>query len=237
VGEDLDSDTTIDTWSAGVFFHAEPVTMKGGIKHYRSIFFPPSAAFSGGKLQLAFGTVERTDMHYHGVDGEDDNNRFYVVRDDQPTGSGAFPGALLEGDLTFLDGADTDSDPTDAGFFIKAREGEKFATNHAIFAGFVITTSYLPDFVSADVCERRGESFLYTFKLGTGMGYFADAITSGDAARRVSVGSGAPNDPRITISHSGDQLYIQTSTGQVVQVDPPPRPGKPVEMIYWRQNF
>jgi hypothetical protein len=35
---------------------------------------------------------------------------------------------------------------------------------------------------------------------------------------------------------TGEQLYIQTSTGEVVQVDPPD-PGSLARTIYWRHLY
>lgn len=34
-----------------------------------------------------------------------------------------------------------------------------------------------------------------------------------------------------------DRIYIETSTGQVLVIDAPPRPETPGSLIYWRQKF
>ena len=62
VGEDTDADPLIDNWKAGLFFETDRTDMGGGDFHYRSLFFPPSAAFVDGELTLAFGTGEREDL-------------------------------------------------------------------------------------------------------------------------------------------------------------------------------
>jgi hypothetical protein len=80
-------------------------------------------------------------------------------------------------------------------------------------------------------------SQLYVFDLASGLGYYTDSVTTGDAARRVTIGPGAASDPRITLSANGDDLYIQTSVGAVVNLDPPPPNFDPVEIVYWKQNF
>jgi hypothetical protein len=53
----------------------------------------------------------------------------------------------------------------------------------------------------------------------------------------MDLGAGAPTDPRISISPHGDQMYIQTSSGKLIQMAPPPRNQPPASIIYWKQNF
>lgn len=237
IAEDVDGDGEVDNWSAGVFFRSDPADLGGGAVHYRSFFFPPSAAFHNGQLYLAFATGERNDPKYPGVSTKDENNRFYVVKDANPTGVAAFPFTLTEANLTDLGSGDSDTNPLDAGYYMVVADGEKFVSKPLIFAGQVIGVSYTPDFVSPDLCARGGDSHLYIFDLQSGLGYFADALTSGMAARRLALGSGMSNEPRISISAYGDKMYIQTQDSGIVQIDPPDRDNKIVELIYWRQNF
>jgi type IV pilus assembly protein PilY1 len=234
VGEDTDSDLLID-WPHGVFFKTDPGDMGGGEFHYRSIFHPPSVTLKdGGTLVMAFGTGERTDLAYPGVSSKPDNNRFYVVKD---TSWQTISSTLSENNLTDITSAANDTDLSDAGFYFEAEESEKFITNHTIFAGYAITTSYLPDLTGTDICQRSGTSRLYIFNIFGGNGYFADGVVPPAQARYMSLGQGAPNDPRVTISRTGDQMYIQTSTGRLIKPPTPPRPGKPVETIFWRLRY
>ncbi len=236
-GDDSDSDGEFDGWSFGVFFDsgAEPLTAGG--YHYRSIYFPAAASFVDHKLVMAFGTGERDDLFYAGSASEDENNRFYVIRDDAPTGASAFSASYTEADLSDITGLDSDTSTTDQGFFFVMQDAEKFVTNQLVFAGYVIAGTYLPDTTSSETCDRSGSAQLYVFDVGTGLGYYFDAgVTTGDGARFTTIGSGAPTDPRLSISMSGEQLYIQTSTGEVVQVDPPD-PGSLARTIYWRHLY
>jgi type IV pilus assembly protein PilY1 len=235
VGEDTDFDGLIDNWPSGVFFRSDPETLSDGTLHYRSIFFPPSAAKSHGVLKLAFATGERTDLNYAGDDTADESNRLYVARDENPTGALAFAAMFDENDLTDITNLNSDPDPTDAGFYLKVQDAEKFVTESFIFAGQVITASYIPELTGVDICSRTGESSLYVFDLTSGVGFF-DGSTA-NAGRLVSVGAGVAADPKVVLSASGDQLYVQTSTNRVVHMPAPPRDQPPVSFIYWKQNF
>lgn len=238
LGANTVGDPQIDNWSAGTIFVAPPESMGGGVTHYKSIFFSPSVSLSSGSLLLAFSTGERTDLRYAGDLTRDENNRFYSLRDANPTGTSAFSKIYDEGNLTNITGLDKDTDLTDDGFFFVLSDTEKFITNTTIFAGFAIAASYTPDLSGVSVCDATGASKLYIFDVASGLGFYFNAgVTVGDSARQVSIGSGAPSDPRITISRQGNQLYIQTSNGRLVKTAPPPNSTPPVQTIYWRQNF
>lgn len=241
-GEDSDLDGLIDSWPAGIFFRSFPEASDAGL-HYRSIFFPVSAAFLDGELILAFGTGERTELPYLGDPDADENNRFYVVKDPLPVGQGSIPSVpFSESDLTDITGLPSDPDPTDLGYYFVAEDGEKFVSNHVIFAGFVITTSYLPDDgLSENVCAAGGSAFVHIFSLDGGVGFFdpndPDAPVSNEG-RRLRVGIGVPADPRISTTKSGDtQLFLQTSAGHVSVIDAPDPGGDVLDMVYWKQDL
>jgi type IV pilus assembly protein PilY1 len=235
VGEDTNFDGRIDNWPAGIFFKTPPETLSDDTLHYRSIFFPPSAGKSHGSLRLAFGTGERTDLNYAGDGSSDENNRFYVVQDENPTGAAAFSAVLDDDDLTDITNLNTDPDPTDAGFYLKVQDAEKFVTETLIFAGQVITASYTPELTGLDICSRTGDSSLYIFDLASGVGFFDGSAAN--AGRQTAVGRGVVADPKVVLSRAGDQLYVQTSVNRVVQMAAPSRNQPPVSFIYWKQNF
>ena len=90
-------------WPANILFQAPVATLGSGALHYHSIFQGAAAAYLNGVLSLSFGSGERADLGYIGASGTDpndiigpydDNNRFWVVLDRNPTGSGAFPSTL-----------------------------------------------------------------------------------------------------------------------------------------------
>ncbi len=219
-------------------FHRDfPVSLGGGELHYRSLFYPPSAAFSSGDLLLAFGSGERTDLGYPGDASADDNNRFFVVKDAHPTGSFAFLGTLDESDLTDITGTASDPDTTDEGFFFTVEDSEKFITQQTIFAGYVISASYVPDPNATTICDPSGESRVYVFNLTTGVGFFLGSGATPAEDRWVSIGAGAPTSPRIHLSPDGDEIYIQTTLANLVRLQAPPQSLPPVWPIYWRQSF
>jgi type IV pilus assembly protein PilY1 len=242
VGQDADSDGLMDlaTWPAGIYFKTPPADFGKGVVHYRSIFFAPSAAFVEDELTLAFGTGERTDLNYPGDSDSKviENNRFYVIQDPVPTGPGSIPATPhLEADLSDITGLEVDPDLTDLGFYFTTEDGEKFVTNHIIFAGFVITTSYLPDDGSTNACESAGFTFVHIFDLLNGEGFFPNSGSGPTNLRSLKAGVGVPTDPKITISKGGAQVFVKTSIGQTVAVDAPDNDGQTVQMVYWKQDL
>ncbi len=245
VGSDGDSDGLVDptVWPAGVHFRSAPASMTAGGYHYHSIYFSPVATYIDSELWLAFASGERQDVNYLGVAGDDDNNRVWVINDQNPIGSNAFDYVVEEGNTTVLGDlrglsllAGTDTEDTvggDDGYYMVVPDGEKFITNHLIFGGLFLTLAYAPD-PTASICAGSGEVIFYVFQISDGSG----VIDSADAsARSVSVGNGAPTDPRVTISDSGVALIGQTSTGEVIQLPVPVDPPDRVKRVYWRQRF
>lgn len=241
-----DADTLLDNWTAGVIFRNSPQDMGAGVFHYRSIFFPPSAAYDRGVLTLAFGSGEREDLRYAGVSGVDDNNRYWVVQDAYPVGAYAFVDAtatsrlMTEANLTDVTSTMTDTNLADAGFYFIAEEGEKFTSESVIFAGFVITTAYQPSVASADPClALSGESFLYVFSLRNAGGFYEAPGDTAAEARRVSVGEGLASSPRVSMGKDpdDDKVYVKTSKGTVLPIEPPKRTNNGASVLYWKQNF
>jgi len=232
------SPVTTASWPVGVGFRAPVTALGGGVNQYRNFFFPPSASYSRGSLMLAFGSGERQDLRGAGDAGADDENRFYVVRDRFPTGASAFNVVVTEAELDDITVAQYDPDNTNAGYFIKAREGEKFVNDFSTFAGYVQATSYVP--TSTDPCaSASGESFVYQFQVTGGGGLYGGAMIAYDDARRSSVGAGMASSPRVSMAMdpSMDKLYVKTSKGKVITEETPPRDGGNAAMIYWKQNF
>jgi type IV pilus assembly protein PilY1 len=243
VGEDTDVDGKLDSWPSGVFFRAYTnAAWSSGPGHYHSFFFPPAATLVKGKLVLAFGTGEREHLSYAGTDASTaENNRFYIVRDEIPIGAGAFASVMYEDSLTNVTNPTASPDPADSGFFIIADDGEKFVTEHLIFAGKVITTSYDPDSSApVDPClgGGGGTAFLHIFDLISGQGFFADASASTGMSRRMSIGNGMPTAPQLSLSgQGGDRLFVKTSSGVLTSMVPPGSSAPPISIIYWRQVF
>ena len=244
VGTDsVDADSLIDNWRYGIFFKVDPVFMGGSSYHYRSFFFPPSASFIDGNLTLGFATGERANLQYQGSASVDENNRLYVIKDDEPTGTNAIPATpFRESNLTNITASSSDTDLTDQGFYIIAEDGEKFVSNKVTFGGFLITTSFSPADSSADICSAgAGSAFVYIVDLEGGTGFFGSGSGTSSSGRRLSLGSGLAADPQISVSSGSNgidsTIVIQTSSGALMMIDGPGGDDSAVEMVYWRQDF
>jgi Tfp pilus tip-associated adhesin PilY1 len=253
-------------WPAGRLFEAPVVTVAGGRSHYHSIFQGAAAAMVDGAITLSVASGERTALTYVGQPNPadpnsliglyDDNNRFWVMKDAKPIGVGSIPaipireeGAALSGEPRLTDVTNETSDPdrTDAGYFFRVADGEKFITNHIVFSGVVVTLSYVPEDPSAPVdpdagCTVAGTTNQWAWELDSAAGSFDSPDVGGATVRNLVLGNGAPTDPRLTLSKDLDgnlivKITAQTSTGQMANPDAGNLNLDPVDMIYWRQNF
>ncbi|MFP6639571.1 MAG: PilC/PilY family type IV pilus protein, partial [Myxococcota bacterium] len=183
------------------------------VDHYRSFFFPPTGALIHGTLWLAFGTGERNQLDFEGYSGTDqENNRFYVLKDRDPWETTGMPPASearyndFAGSTDFVpvDVATTCNypDAPEIGFYIEAVDSEKFITNSSIFFGDVYTLSFIPD-QESDPCTAGGDSQLYGFDLRCAEGAFTSQSTgSSEIARQIEIGGGVPNRPRVSVGPS-----------------------------------
>ena len=106
-----------------------------------------------------------------------------------------------------------------------------------MFAGYVIAASYQgPD--AYPTCGP-GEAYLYAYAVDDGKGFFDTDSTPDAGDRRLLIGSGIPSSPRITIASDPDDdiIFVTSSEGQVLLIEPPERPGPESSTIYWRQVF
>ncbi len=243
-------DVAQPAWSFRLFFRSPAVTEPavGAVPDFtltdnlfRSIYFPPTGVLRSGNLKLAFGTGDRANVSRWDEDGlTTNNNRFYVVTDEDPLDEGAsipnaLTGYLAESDLATNAQLNAAWDETSGtcgplasydGFMIDARDAEMFVTNSAIFLGDVITGSFVPpDPNGTNLCEASGKAWTYRFSVDCGMPPNEDDSTNQDAERRKSIGDGMPTRPRVSAgsladaSNSSDpcanRVVIVTSDGSV----------------------
>jgi hypothetical protein len=230
---DMTGRVPTSVWPVDRFFVA-PQASNG---HRRSFFYPPTAALSGGKLVLGIGTGERTKADYRTTGG--DENRYYVIQDRTPVGTGAFAGLPLgESNLTLLAANGVDTNLTDYGFYLIADRDEKFISDSVAFAGFVITASYVPKPPNpAAPCAGGGEAILYIFSLSNGAGFFPAGEPGRIDSRRVSVGAGMPSSAGVTVSGDNARITLQMSDSSVKSRPGPPPNESPVDIIFWEQQF
>jgi type IV pilus assembly protein PilY1 len=233
------SDGIIDNWSYGIFFTA-PSASDGTSTRYKSFFYPPAASFVRRVLTLTFATGEREQLSYEGAASYDENNRVYVVKDRYPTGASAFVSSYDETDLTDITLLQYDNDLADQGYYFVAEDGEKFVSDLIVFAGYAIFVSFEIDSTNPDPCAaKEGTSKLYVVSLSSGRGYFTGGSPpTAMAERYYDLGDGLASSPRISISPDpdDDKMYVKTSKGRVITIDPPRRSGSGSSVIYWKQN-
>ncbi len=195
-------------WTFKKYFEA-PVYDNGSQIFYKSFFHAPAATYRNGKLWLAFGTEERTNLPFAGFAGTPaENNRFYAVTDLDPLERMSPALATLnEGDLLqiTLDGSCQDVTGY-RGYYFLAEDGEKFVTQVDIFFYWVFVASYKPTSTTGP-CEAGGEAFLYAFKIYCGEGLFSDS--GGNPTSRVDLDEGSlPSDPKVSVGPSGSDVII-----------------------------
>ncbi len=257
-GSGTADDVDQPNWTFEKYFVAPSYT-ESGTTYYKSLFSPPTGTLKEGHLWLAFGTGERANLNYRGLSTTTaDNNRFYVVKEPDPysqlttdplpligtkgtttTGLSPDPGHL--DDVT--DGANGCSDITSPyGFYIVAREEEKFVTNSVIFLGQVFTGSFIPSPVGTDPCTATGSAFLYQFDLLCGEGANSSATLPADKRRRA-LGSGMPTAPRVSVGEldppSGEcpnKVVVITSQGELDNDCPGNLPSSGVKLREWRER-
>ncbi len=227
-------------WTFGKFLSAPPTTI-GGATYYKSMFFPPSLVYYGQELWLLIGTGERASPTFTGGDATTDseNNRLYVLKDLNRYG---LPNADLDGDLSpdpvVLESHLTDLTSTEGcislsavGYYLVAREGEKFVTNIEIISNYVFTGSFTPN-PSGDPCDSGGTATLYAFKFYCGEGFYP--ANTGADERRLELGDGVPTSPRLSLGEE-NRLYMMTSENELKSPPPPPikKPGQGI--FYWRE--
>ncbi len=225
--------------------------------HYKSFYSAPTGALVGANLWLALGSGERNDLDF-GQDGglsAAERNRYYVFKDVDPLERERDPADLPLTDVSgpdFLDVASISSNVPGAclgstggvGFYIEGEDGEKFLTDSAIFFGVVLTGSFKPAGSTRTACEAGGDAFLYGFKLFCGDGVFPPSSGNGSPLRRVSIGSGMPTTPRVSVGPAGsgggggggcaDMVVVITSDGQALSDCPGGRPDAGINLKSWR---
>lgn len=244
-GQDTDSDTKVDNWTAAVWFNSPAVSIGGGESRWRSFFYPPTAAYENNQLSIAFGSGEREDLRYEGDASYDENNRLYVVKDLYPTGPLAFVDessnprpVITEADLTNVTSIKTDNDLSDLGYYIIAEDGEKFTSDMIIFAGYLIATTYTPNATSL-CAAASGESYLYILRLRDGYGLYDTPSSTAKESRRLLIGEGLASSPRVSLSpdSANDKVFIKTSKSKILPATPPNRSSGGVSVIYWKENY
>ncbi len=226
--------------------------------HYQSLFFPPTGVLRSGKVVIAFGAGERANpqgpvAHFNDGDASN-NNHYYVVKDVDPyetevaTPPHPITEAVVEDDLADLADGNTftcTEIADELGYFLTARDAEKFITNSVIFFGQVFTASFLPaDPTSTDPCISKGAAWLYRFDLECGVGEFPGSGSDADD-RRKEIGGGIPTRPRVSVGDidgggggggCANKVVVITSDGGIDSDCPGSISSSGVRLRSWRQR-
>lgn len=241
-------------WPFELFFRAEHsngASPPTSTTHFQSFFFPPTAAKKGSSLVLAWGAGERVAPESGVVDADDtNNNHYYVVKDTDPFHKTGLATTLTEAELIPIEDVDggikSCSDVANAkGYFLTARDTEKFITNSVIFLGEVITASFLPAPPGSDPCEASGQSFLYRFGLACGAGSYPTNPGTAADTRRKAIGGGLPTRPRVSLGDlntggggggCANKVVLITSDGGIENDCPGPLPTSGINIRTWRER-
>jgi hypothetical protein len=143
---------------------------------------------------------------------------------------------VTEAGLTDVTSLGTYADPGNLGYFFKGAESEKFVTDTIVFAGHVLVASYVPE--TAPTCGP-GTARFYAFRLSNAVGFFDQNAVAEAGDRSMSIGTGVPSNPRVSMSSDpeDDVVFVTTSEGEVIVLEPPLRETPKSSLIYWRQKF
>jgi type IV pilus assembly protein PilY1 len=227
-------------WTFGKFFQAPSATI-GATTHYKSFFFPPTLVYYGKQLWMTIGSGERANPSWPGADPVDDseNNRLYVFKDPNQyglpnsdlSGDAIVDPVVLESHLADLTTTTGCASLSTLGYYIVAREGEKFVTNIELIANLAFTGSFTPS-GSGDPCDAGGSATLYAFKFFCGEGFYP--ANTGADQRRLELGDGVPTSPRLSVGEE-NRLYMMTSENELKSPPPPPIPKPGEGIFYWRE--
>ncbi len=217
-------------WSGKVLFAAP-----GGGSEKHKIYGAPAVTLDDNRKPWAFfGTGDREDpKNTSGI-----QERFYAVRDD---GIGTYP--RTENDLSNVTSNNTyTKDPLKMGWYIKLEKGpnnsEKVWERPVVFNQLLYFSSYTYA-TSGNPCEIEGFGTLYCLEFQSGGGAWAvtklSDLSGTPSDRSIPLTSGAPSNPVISVSLSG-QATINTSVmgGRINsrQIFSPPQSKS---VVYWRE--
>jgi type IV pilus assembly protein PilY1 len=219
----------------------------GMVCYFKSFFYPPTGTLKDGVFYLGFGTGERNDLDFVGFTPTTwENNRYYVVKDLDPyEQQSPALATIFESNLVDVDSVGSCGTlGSYVGYFLVARETEKFITSSTIFLGDIWTGAFLP-VVSADPCDAAGEAWIYRFSLTCADGGFSSGGSPQDN-RRTSIGTGVPTSPRVSVGPAPDpsdpdpecqtRIYMITSDGGISNECGGSPPSTAVKLLNWRER-
>ncbi len=223
------------TWTFSRFFTAPSYLDSGtGQRWFKNFFFSPTGVWKNGNLWLVAGTGERANLPFAGFSGTTlDNNRFYSVVDTDVLGNAGVPATITEADLVDISAvAGCANVSAFKGFYFLGADGEKWVTSTDILGYYAFAASYTPT-GAATPCTSGGTAQIYAFTAYCGEGLFTGPAGSGTSgsgsstppsARSVSIGTGLPTAPNITVTSApgGEStIVVNNQAGDIIDPNRP----------------
>jgi type IV pilus assembly protein PilY1 len=223
---------------------------------HQPITAAPSATVGfGNNLLIYFGTGR----FYNQQDRVDTNTQtFYGINDACMDGGSC--DAVASGDLldvtdaavftdqtmTGVSGADTfpqlegnfrGASPSYSGWKMDLLDpGERSLSKPSILGGTVLFTTFIPN---ADICSTGGEGKLYGLYFLTGTAHYKPILAVDDdtneSSKYLLMGKGVPASLGIHVGSQGSAGFVQTSKGNIIQVDVDPPLKVKSGTTSWRQ--
>ncbi len=213
-------------WTGGRLFEANA---SSGI---RPIYTSAAVAKDNtGNLWVYWGTGDKTDPTAPNA-----QEKFFGLMDNDRTSTRT---------VSEMDNITNDegfyNSPGKYGYYINlAGQGEKMLSDPTVFGGVVYFTTYTPP-SGNDPCEQGGAASLYGLNFKTGAG----ALPITDTPRSMSIGSGIPSAPVVSLKPGGGttpDLYITASGGggigaqtQRANINPPGMANR-TNMLFWKDK-
>lgn len=218
-------------WSGGRLFEAN--SSSGNRPIYTSAAV---AKEQDGKLWVYWGTGDKTDPTEPSA-----QEKIFGLKDNDRTTTRTIS------DLQNITAAGSEyNDDSKSGYYINlAGQGEKVLADPTIFGGVLYFTTFIPA-SGGNPCELGGSAMLYglNFRTGAGALHITDTPPT-DIRRSMSIGTGIPSAPVISLKPSGDataDLFVTTSGGggvgaqtQRVNIDPPGLANRN-NMLFWKDK-
>jgi len=125
------------------------------------------------------------------------------------------------GDTASFNSFETWANENYQGWYIDIRD-ERSLNMPLVIGGAVFYTTFVP---TNDPCGFGGSSYLYGLYYKTGTGYQNPilGLSSGEAQRKIALGTGMASAPsaHLASSEANAQVVVQTSTGKIIQTKTP----------------
>ena len=233
-------------WSGSLLYSATNTERGSGLSTpsntHKQIFTKAFATKdTAGNVWVYFGTGENNDPTWKPTtipDTSDTKNRLYAIKENSD-----FTGTHTTANLTLITSTAYTDSSSGHGWYINlsassSRLGEKMISDPAVFGGWVMFSTYVPDQGGSSACGLAGDAYLYELKYLTGAGAVDDAGTSSKW-----IGRGIPSAILVSYrpGYTAADIYVTTSGGagtgaKTQQVGEAPMTSSMTNILYWKDR-